>query len=160
MNLRVSLRLLSVAALVLLLAAASQADMWGRTFWTDDFEDGDYTSNPTWLTLASPGGSRGVVAWEGDYAFEFNAPYVEAYGAGWSGASVVDVPEGDQGMVSWVDTSAVSSDDWAALVTLRANEPSVGFGTGYALAVMNTAGHGVVAQLYQLDDAGYNARRP
>jgi hypothetical protein len=155
-DLRVSLRLLSVAALVLLLAAASQADTWGRTFWTDDFEDGDYTSDPTWLTFASPGGSRGVVTWEADYAFELNAPYVLAYGAGWSGA-YVDVSQGDQGIVTWLDTSPLASDDWAAISMLRYSAPSVAFGTGYALAVTNTAGSALVAQLFQLDDLSYGA---
>lgn len=156
MDLRMSLRLLSVAALVLLIGAVGQGDMWGSTFWTDDFEDGNYTSNPTWLTFASPGGSRGVVSWEGDYAFELNAPYVVAAGAGWSGA-YVDRAEGDQGIVSWLDTSPLASDDWAGLCILRYSAPSVAFGTGYALAVTNTAGGALAAQLFQLDDSSYNA---
>jgi hypothetical protein len=153
---RVFLAVASVMALgVLVLGAAGQADLWGPTLWTDTFQDGDYTSNPAWATFSSPGASRQVVTWEGDYAFRLTAPYVLAYGAGWSGAYVDNV-QGDQGILGWVDSSPLASDDWATLCLLRYTPPSVAFGTGYACAVLHTATGGVYAQLFQIDETSYS----
>ncbi len=145
-----------VATVLLLLSAGSgYADpTWGRTFWEDDFEDGNYTSDPTWAVFSSPGGARSVVTYEGDYAFELTAPYLAAAGGGWSGA-YVDLVQGDQGIAGWLDTSPLQSDDWAAVYTLRYSPPTLGFGTGYALAVLHDSADAIYAELYQFNDTTY-----
>jgi hypothetical protein len=129
-------------------------EWWGPPTWTDDFEDGDYTNNQTWLTFSSPGASRSVVSWGGDYAFRHTAPYVVAYGAGWSGA-YVNVVRGDQCLLASVDTSALANDNWAAVCLLRYSPPTVAFGTGYALAINHLASGAITAQFYQINDTGY-----
>ncbi|MEA3403542.1 MAG: PEP-CTERM sorting domain-containing protein [Armatimonadota bacterium] len=145
-----------VFAWVLVCAVAAHADTWQDVVWQDDFEDGDYTSNPTWTAFGSPGASRSVTTWEGDYAFRHTAPYYSDAGAGWSGAYVSD-SLGDQGIEGWVDTSPVQSDDWAALYMLRYSPPSLGFGTGYGVSVTYNAAGAITAQLYQLNDTTYTA---
>lgn len=142
-------------ALVIIFGGIAYAD-WSVPFWDDDFEDGDYMNNPTWTTFGSPGATPGVTTWEGDYAFRHTAPYVALAGGGWSGAYVAAL-EGNQGIEGWVDTSPVTSNDWAALFMVRYSPPTLAFGTGYALAVTHTAGGAVAAQLYQLDDTSYTA---
>lgn len=143
-----------VTVLLLICAVAAHADTWQRVVWEDDFEDGDYTSDPAWTTFESPSGTHNVTSWEGDYAFEHTAPYYAAGGAGWSGAFVTD-PEGDQGIEGWVDTSPVSSNDWAALYMLRYSAPTLGFGSGYALGLTHNAADEITAQLFELNDTGY-----
>jgi len=140
--------------LLVVSVVSSHADSWQRVVWQDDFEDGNYTANPTWTPFGSPGYSRSVTTWEGDYAFRHTAPYVEAAGAGWA-AAYVSVLEADQGIEGWLDTSPLSSDDWAALHLLRYSPPSLAFGTGYAVAVTHLASDALSAQLYQLDDTSY-----
>lgn len=136
-----------VASVVCVLSVCLvQADPgWYYQYWQDDFEDGDYTANPTWSTLGA-GATHSVVGWEGDNAFR-----LQTVGGGWAGA-YVNYLEGDQGIAGWVDTSPVSSDAWAAVAMLRYNTPTLGFGTGYALGITHLASGAMVAQLYQLDD--------
>ncbi len=143
------------AALLLVSVASGYADpTWGRTLWEDDFEDGNYTSDPTWTVFSTPGSTQSVGTYEGDYAFELTAPYLEAAGGGWSGA-YVDLVQGDQGIAGWLDTSALASDDWAAVYTVRYSAPSVGFGTGYALAVLHDSADAIYAGLYEFNDTSY-----
>ncbi len=142
--------------LLVVSAVSSHADSWQRVVWQDDFEDGNFTANPTWTPFGSSGSSRSVTSWEGDYAFRHTAPYVELAGAGWA-AAYVSVLEADQGIEGWLDTSPLQSDDWAALHMLRYSPPTVAFGTGYAVAVMHLASDALAAQLYQLNDSGYTA---
>jgi len=140
-------------------ATTGGADIWGpvNVEWTDNFEDGDYTSNPTWLTFSTPvGATRSVVTWEGDYAFRLTAAYLAMAGAGWSGAYVDQVKQ-DQGILAWVDTSPLANDNWAAICVLRYSPPTAGFGTGYALAVNHLASGAIAAQLYQINDTSYSA---
>lgn len=139
------------AMCVLGLHAASQAEItWPPAIWSDDFEGG----GPTWTTFSSPGASRTVVSWEGDNACRLTAPYVLAYGAGWSGAYVDNV-QGDQGILAWVDTSPLSNDDWATICLLRYTGPALAFGTGYAVAITHTGTGQMDAQLYQINETGY-----
>jgi hypothetical protein len=141
---------------VLGFGAAGQAQIWGPTAWSDDFEDGNYTSNPTWSVAGDPYmmASRGVVSWEGDYAFQLTAPYVDPLGAGWSLAYAGDV-EGDQGMLTWVDTSTLASDDWATVCLLRYSPPAMAFGTGYAVVVLHGTADAIAVALYQINETGY-----
>jgi hypothetical protein len=130
---------------------------WGTPTWTDDFEDGNYTTDPTWTIFADPlgQGSRSVVSWEGDNAFRLTAPYAALAGAGWSGA-YVNNPQADQGLLVWVDMSPLANDNWAAICLLRYTASGIGgFGTGYALALQHLASGAITAQLYQINDTGY-----
>jgi len=140
--------------LIVVCTVFSHADSWQRVVWQDDFEDGDYTNDPTWSPFGSPGSSRSVTTWEADYAFRHTAPYSAAAGAGWA-AAYVSVLEADQGIEGWLDTSPVQSDDWAALHLLRYTPPTLAFGTGYGVAVTHNASDAITAQLYQLDDVSY-----
>ena len=143
------------AALLLVSVVSGYAyPAWGRTLWEDDFEDGNYTSDPTWTVFSTPGSTQSVGTYEGDYAFELTAPYLEAAGGGWSGA-YVDLVQGDQGIAGWLDTSALASGDWAAVYTVRYSPPSVGFGTGYALAVLHDSADAIYAGLYEFNDTSY-----
>jgi len=141
------------------LSAAGQADAWGTSLWTDDFEDGNYTANPAWAVAGDPfmAASRQVVSWEGDYAFQVSAPYVDAIAAGWSLAYVPNAI-GDQRMLVWVDTSALPSDDAATVCLLRYTPTaSVGFGTGYAVVIIHGTAGAIAVQLYQIREDGYDA---
>jgi hypothetical protein len=132
------------------------ASDWGTPLWTDDFEDGNYTTNQTWAVFGDPfmQASRSVVDWEGDKAFRLTAPFVGALGAGWSGA-YVDSSQGDQGLLVWVDTSPLANDNWAAICLLRYSPPAAAFGTGYALALQHLASGAITAQLYQINETAY-----
>jgi len=140
--------------LLLVFSSLSYADF--TTVWEDDFEDGNYTSNPTWTPFGTPGAAPSVTTWEGDYAFRHTAPYFAAAGGSWSAAYVAAL-EGDQGIRGWVDTSPVTSDDWAAMFMVRYAPPTSAFGTGYALAISNMTAGPMAAMLYQLDDTTYSA---
>lgn len=150
-----SRRLMCVGvALLLVSAIICHADTWRQVYWQDDFEDGDSTNDPSWISFGTSGASATTVTWEGDYAFRHTAPYNTEAGIGLSAALVGDRRIG-QGIEGWVDTSPLNSDDWASLFLLRYSPPSLGVGTGYALTVTNTATAGIVAQLYQLDDTDF-----
>ena len=142
------------------LALVGHAMNWGTALWTDDFEDGNYTSNQTWTVFGDPYGqaTRSVTTWEEDYAFRLTAPFVDALGAGWSGA-YENTSQGDQGLLAWVDTSPLANDNWAAICLLRFSATTqpmgAGFGTGYALALQHLASGALNAQLYQINDTGY-----
>jgi len=136
------------------LGAAGQADItWGPLIWSDTFEDGNYTSSPAWSAFGSPGATRAVVDWEGDKAFRLTAPYLGPP-AGFSLAYVENV-QVDQGMLAWVDTSALASDDVATVCVLRYSPPTLGFGTGYAVVILHSAAGPIAAQLFQINDTGY-----
>jgi len=149
-----------VACLLVISCGISHADTWGRVIWQDDFQDTNYTSNPAWQTFGGPGGfTQSVVdSGSGDYVFRLTADYFGTpVDAGWAGA-YVNVLEGNQGISGWVDTSAVTSDQWTALTMLRYTPSAIGgFGTGYTMSVTNSATFGMVAQLHQLTDTGYSA---
>ena len=139
-------------ALLVAFSSLSYADF--TTVWEDDFEDGDYTNNPTWTPFGTPGASQSVTTWEGDYAFRHTAPYFAPASGSWSAAYVAAL-EGNQGIRGWVDTSPVTSDDWAALFMVRYSPPTSAFGTGYALAISNTTGGPMAATLFELNDTSY-----
>jgi hypothetical protein len=146
-----------IVAIALVTCSLASADTWGRTFWEDDFQDGEYTSNPAWTTFGSSISSTTTTdLGGGQWVLEPSATYTT--GGGWAGA-YVDVIEGTQGISGFVDTSPLVSDQWTALCMLRytaTSSPGAGIGTGYALAVTNSASEGMVAQLYQLvDTSGY-----
>jgi hypothetical protein len=129
---------------------------WGTPTWTDYFTDGDYTANPAWSVFGDPYGqaSRSVVSWDRGNAFRLTDSTTVA-AQGWSGA-YVDQSVGDQGLLVWVDTSALTNDNWAAICLLRYTPtPTYLFGTGYALALQHLASDAITAQLYQINDTGY-----
>jgi len=144
----------SAIVLLLVCSSLSFAD-WSNPVWEDDFEDGNYTANPTWTVLGTPGVTQTVTTWSGDYAFHHNAPYVAAAGAGWS-AAYVSVLEANQGIEGWVDMSQQTSTSWGALFMLRYSPPTLGFGTGYGLAMSHTGvGDLMAATLFELNDTTY-----
>ena len=139
----------SLTAMLVALGAVGQADMkWGPPLWSDDFEGG----GPTWVPLGSPGASQTVVDWKGDKAFRLTVPYLGPP-AGFSLAYVENV-QTDQGMLAWVDTSPLASDDVATVCVLRYST-GVAFGTGYAVVIIHGTGGSVAALLFQINETGY-----
>lgn len=149
-------RHLSVAVVLLLLVGGTCFADWDSPVWNDDFQDGDYTTNPDWTTFAGPvtGASDLIDLGGGDLGFRHIASYFgdPAY-AGWAGA-YVDVLESNQGIDGWVRPYSVAADGVAALAILRYTPTTAtGFGTGYGLAMTyNSSGH-MVAGIYRLDDS-------
>jgi hypothetical protein len=148
-------RQLCITTAVLLIFAGLAGADWGRTVWSDDFQDGDFLLNPTWNTFAGPAGGTHTVPdmGGGDYGFRHTATYFgDPVYAGWAGA-YVDVVEGDQGIEGWVDLSNVVANGWASMAILRYTGTTTGgFGTGYALAMTHNSSEEVTALLYRLDD--------
>ena len=149
----VSRRVCVTAVAVLICAVGGWGDMFGQVEWQDDFEDGNYTSNPVWDTFSSPGSSAAVSTWEGDYALGPSAMYIgDPLYSGWSGA-YVDQVEGNQGILGWLDISQAQSDDTAGVYMVRYTESTVGgMGTGYAMSVNYSDSEQLWTQFWQFDD--------
>ena len=154
----VSRRVCVTAVAVLICAVGGWGDMFGQVEWQDDFEDGNYTSNPAWDTFSSPGSSAAVSTWEGDYALGPSAMYIgDPLYSGWSGA-YVDQVEGNQGILGWLDISQAQSDDTAGVYMVRYTESTVGgMGTGYAMSVNYSDSEQLWTQFWQFDDTSMAA---
>lgn len=141
---------MAVAVLVVC-AYAGHADTWEKVYWEDDFQDGDYTDEPSWTTFGTSTANFAVTDLGfGQYAFDLSATHTP--GGAWAGA-YVNVLESTAGIRGWVNTASLQSDDWVALFMLRYTPTAtLGTGTGYALAIGNSVTYGMLAQLYQLND--------
>jgi len=84
----------------------SSADLWTRPIF-DDFDDGDYTNNPTWQVGGVPGSTQNVVSWAGSNALHLGIPSATVdYPLTWSGASAV-WDQGDMGIYAEMDMTDI-----------------------------------------------------
>ena len=87
-------------------ASMSSADLWTRPIF-DDFDDGDYTNNPTWQVGGVPGSTQNVVSWAGSNALHLGIPSATVdYPLTWSGASAV-WDQGDMGIYAEMDMTDI-----------------------------------------------------
>lgn len=130
-------------ALVVALAVGTGvagADVYQRPVF-DDFEDGNYTTNPTWLVGGVPGSTRSVVFHGGSNALEMTLPSTsQLYENPWSAAGAA-WSQGDQGIYSTLDL--VGNDlNWGGGVVVRYSPSAPGagdLGAGYAAMIHQVA---------------------
>ena len=136
---RAELAVVVAVALVVMGVWVAAADTFTTTIF-DNFDDGDYTNNPTWTVGGVPGASQSVVSWNGSNALRMVLPPVsEGYPLSWSGASVANI-YGNQGVYSTLDMTGIDP-FWGAGVVARYSPPLDNhIGTGYAAVLHQVAG--------------------